>query len=290
VLGALILGSCALPEGFADGSPKASPDSGAAPEAPPSTSDAATATPTEKEEAGAETGADAAPSDYATRILAAQPLGYWRLDETSGTIAQDSSGHGHAGAYGASVALRASPLVGDGFAVTIDGSHTSGSEHFIRVPESPGLEPTKALTVECWMAMSDLAASANVISYGSDVSDPYEPYVLWVSSGLWRMYIVAGSGSFSVNAPDAIADTDSHHLVAVYDGTALQLYIDGKSVASTPASGDLGHYDTVNGLGIGSGASATRGNFPGVLDEVAVYGVALTQVQITEHYEAGRRR
>src|SRR5690606_24298724 len=37
--------------------------------------------------------------DYPTRLLTDVPAGYWRLDETDGTTAADSSGYGHHAAF-----------------------------------------------------------------------------------------------------------------------------------------------------------------------------------------------
>lgn len=36
---------------------------------------------------------------YAFRVLATDPIGYWKLDETSGSVAYDSSGNGFNGTY-----------------------------------------------------------------------------------------------------------------------------------------------------------------------------------------------
>jgi hypothetical protein len=103
------------------------------------------------------------------------------------------------------------------------------------------------------------------------------------------------SGTFSVSAP--IAAGNVYHVAAVYDfsSNSLELYVNG------------GLADTTNGLGrwfahggdIGVGAMnfSTRfhangqqgGNiraFDGVLDEVAVYGTALSAARIGAHYAA----
>src|SRR6202035_1756866 len=47
----------------------------------------------------------APPAGYASTVLADSPLVYYRMNETSGTVAADSSGHGYTGTYGAGIAL-----------------------------------------------------------------------------------------------------------------------------------------------------------------------------------------
>ena len=42
---------------------------------------------------------------YSSAVLADVPAGYWRLNETSGATAYDSSGHGNNGAIGSGVTL-----------------------------------------------------------------------------------------------------------------------------------------------------------------------------------------
>src|SRR5207244_2656836 len=54
------------------------------------------------------------PASYESTVLADNPLVYWRLGESSGTTASDSSGHGVTGQYQAGVTLSApAALVGD---------------------------------------------------------------------------------------------------------------------------------------------------------------------------------
>ena len=53
-----------------------------------------------------------------TAILALSPIGYWKLDETGGTTAADSSGNGRNGTYGGTYTLANR----DGFATFADGS------------------------------------------------------------------------------------------------------------------------------------------------------------------------
>lgn len=57
-------------------------------------------------------------SSYAEIILADRPLGYWKLDETAGAIARDSSGKGHDGKIQGGVQL--------GGAGIAPGNHSAG--------------------------------------------------------------------------------------------------------------------------------------------------------------------
>jgi hypothetical protein len=77
-----------------------------------------------------------------------------------------------------------------------------------------------------------------------------------------------------------------HHCVGTYDGVAARLYIDGVLKAgptvcpytkNPSAVAGIGHLASVGGANVLNGS----------LDEIAVYGYALSPQQIANHYAAG---
>lgn len=70
-----------------------------------------------------------------------------------------------------------------------------------------------------------------------------------------------------------------HTYAAVFDGAALTLYVDGKSVASTACSGPLATRDI--GLGIGLAPDAASRRFQGSIRRAAVFSRALTADQLS---------
>jgi hypothetical protein len=61
--------------------------------------------------------------------------------------------------------------------------------------------------------------------------------------------------------------------------------VNGSAVANTTVSGAT---NVSNGiLAVGRAGSSASGYFPGDVDEVAVYPVALTAAQVGAHYAAG---
>lgn len=73
------------------------------------------------------------------------------------------------------------------------------------------------------------------------------------------------------------------HVVATYDGATLQVYLDGALSARAPSSLSI-----ENGTGDFVIGAAGDDYFPGSLDEVTVYGTALTPEKVRAHYNAGR--
>ena len=77
------------------------------------------------------------------------------------------------------------------------------------------------------------------------------------------------------------------HVVGTYDGATAKLYINGALVASTTVNAPITH--SANSLMIGQGPGSTNYTWNGSLDEVALYGSALSAAQILQHYNAGVR-
>ncbi|TWT66244.1 FecR protein [Posidoniimonas polymericola] len=83
-----------------------------------------------------------------------------------------------------------------------------------------------------------------------------------------------------------------HHVAFVADGQVLRLYRNGEEVASTPCEG-LGSSPSLNKLAIGDKLvdgeeyAETYGKWDGVLDELAVFHRALSEVDIRQLYLLG---
>lgn len=233
---------------------------------------------------------------YAATVLADAPLAYYRLDEPTGTVAHDASGRGHDGSYGANVVRGAAGLLtgdSDGAATFSGGAWSLAG--VVTVPPSLTLEPETALTVELWMRQTvyNLDFTA-LVDYGDapnlTVDSPYAAVLYNKAFGLYLWSRQAGSAS----APDFHTVTQpalntTYHVVISYDGTAIRLYVNGVLESTRPFSGPIAGY---GGSGLGIGGSAAGGNgdlvFAGTIDEVAIYGTALTPQRVLAHYTAGK--
>jgi len=77
-----------------------------------------------------------------------------------------------------------------------------------------------------------------------------------------------------------------HHIVGTYDGSYLTLYVDGGLAGQTSLSGNLGT-PTVAVLGARSRYGWWGNRMDGLLDEVAVFNMALNASEIQQHYQNG---
>jgi Concanavalin A-like lectin/glucanases superfamily len=213
---------------------------------------------------------------YHEQVLAASPAAYWRLGETSGTSAADETG-ANPGTYN-------NVLLGEPSALSSDSNPSasfSGTQSYVRVPDSPSLDMTSAVTIELWAKRRTIGGYQVLVGKPGNGQSKFENYALWlVPSNRYTAYFGNGSTSVSVVTP-AITDTNWHYVVATYNGSRARIYLDGvlkQDIASTLQL-------TPNTLPLNIGrANANNYFFNGWLDEVAVYPTALPAQTIVAHY------
>jgi hypothetical protein len=116
----------------------------------------------------------AAPT-YRQIVLADHPLAYWRLDETKGSIARDSSGHHYDGVIGSHVKKGAPGLIADApTSMEFSGADQSRGSQDVRVGGTHAFELTNTLSVEAWIYPYDVAlygqnnGEITIVAYGRD--------------------------------------------------------------------------------------------------------------------------
>jgi hypothetical protein len=211
-------------------------------------------------------------SPYESAILSSQPAGFWRLNEATGLVAADSSGHGLAGAIAGGVVLGQPGAIGDGStAMRFDG--TTG---VVTVPAAAGLALSAAITVEALVKVPDITGTYGILQKTIGGIDDTS-YVLFAGAGfwIWRTF----GPTVSALVAQIPADIGRWvYLVGTFDGANLRLYKNGDLVRTTPM---------VNPIPAGAGILTIGrydGNFMnGFLDEVAVYPTALSAATIAQH-------
>jgi hypothetical protein len=232
-------------------------------------------------------GTDSLTSAYVLAIEMDRPVAYYRLDELTGSALDLGSAHAD-GTYGTLTTRGVPGLLPDDSDLAVGiAPMEAGVSAIVSVPSNTLLEPTAALTVECWVrASSDFGGNARIVSYGEDVAAPFEPYVLQEIAGLAQLYL---SNVGSVSGSTKLSNGTTYYLAATYDGALLTLYVNGNVDGTQSASGTMGPYGSTPGLGIGGGASglSAKLQYEGTVDEVAIYDTALPEGRILAHYQAG---
>ncbi len=167
-----------------------------------------------------------------------------------------------------------------GSAVTFAEGHTGESANFsgtdyssyLNCQNSSDLHFTEGLTISAWIKSSgqeDLWAS--IITKGLQAWR-----LIRNNSGnsLSFHFNKAGGGEYQANGTIAVMDGQWHHVMAVYDGKSLSLYIDGELDTSVAAGAVNSSNDPVY---IGSRVNNTHNrNWTGNIDDVRLYNTALS--------------
>jgi hypothetical protein len=216
---------------------------------------------------------------YASVILSDSPLLHFRLGEGgSPSTVTDSSGNGYTGTVSGSPTFGvAGALAGDGnTAMQFDGSAYVTQEDVYGA-----FDAVSTATLEFWARKG---GASRALQCGFVIGDT-RFLIQWDTDG--TAYFCAENGG-PVFPYCVIADTAGwHHFVLAFDGSLasgsrIKAYIDGVpqtlTAAGTPPSdlsGSMGDFK------IGVGTSGTR------IDEVALYGSALSAARALAHYQAG---
>jgi hypothetical protein len=222
-------------------------------------------------------------SVYGSAIVGDGPVAYWRLDETSGTTAHDVTGHGHDGTYAASCSL------GVGGALRNDTDPATGFDGMSSTVSAPPTDldfPGRAaFSVEAWVNLAQAANGFHHVVNHETQSGNREGYAVFVqNSGNLAFERFVAAQDTAIAGPVANAN-EWNYVVGTYDGTTLELYVNGTMAAQ--AGDTRSRNQLTDDLYIGAGETVKF--LHGVIDEVAVYDKALTQEQVTAHWHASGR-
>lgn len=220
---------------------------------------------------------------YKLKVIKDSPVGFWMLDETSGTTANDISGCGNNGTYTGGLTTGLMPLVPGGitgtditstksisFPITNDysGSTTGGN-----IADRYSLD--NDFSIELWFYPKITTTNQTRV-----FADPTS------NVGL---YYIKGSILFKIGTEEIYYTLPylkkSYHIVASYSTTALILYCDGVIVSYKPISSTVSLSNTSTTFQSGPTANASD-SF--TIDAIALYRYALKQEAIYSHYIYGQ--
>lgn len=211
-------------------------------------------------------------------------VGSWKMDETSGNKALDSSGNNYAASFVGNVGVGASGRFGK--ALSFDGKGSLAKA-------DPPRSGRNSITTAGWVNFDTPSNLGNKDAYHdlfgwtadfrlyfrTYTQEPGPGYFLWLQGTTANSYQVHNISSV-YNLPKKL--TGWHHLAATYDGNQARIYLDGVAVKSQNVI-DTGIKNTggMRSFHIG-GDSETKQYFDGAIDEVRLYYRALTGTEINQ--------
>ncbi len=203
-------------------------------------------------------------------------VGWWKLDEGSGTITEDASGNGHHGTLVSSPAWTAGIR---GTALSFDTSNYIAAERVTAVTDN--------WTISAWVNPASLPQNTAMIFYNGSDQGGYG-IVLGPAAnssefgGLYGQVVWIGSG---YSLPSA---NTWYHLVMVRDSGTAKFYVNGVQTANTSNSNPLAVAGCLSIAEQYDNCSSPKGRrFNGKIDDVRIYDRALTAADVQGLYDAG---
>jgi len=192
----------------------------------------------------------------------AELVAHWRLDEGSGTVANDSSGYGNDGTLNGDPQWAAGMFGG---ALEFDGI-----DDYIEVPDNESLQLWERFTLAAWIYQVESRSSRVIDKIGAGTANG--PHLDTHPGTNLR----SCSGTCISTAGDHTLD-EWHHVAVTFDEGVVRLYVDGsvngEGSAPSPLAG--------NSLTLRIGADSNgQSLFYGLIDDARVYSHALTEAEI----------
>ena len=190
-------------------------------------------------------------------------VGIWLFDEGKGNVAADTSGNGNDGAI-------AGAKWAEG---KFGGALEFEPPHVVTVEHSDSLAFTDQMTIATWVYMNDGVSYTAIRRNGAyllEVQSLTEQVPGGYVFGIWS----GGGFTGGVWGKTVLEFEQWYHVVGLYDGEEMRIYVDGTLEAAKAQKGDVD--------GAGELLFGTFGGekFLGRLDEVVFFGRAITTDEI----------
>ena len=221
---------------------------------------------------------------YPTLIVNDDPVAYFKVGEMTGaTVAVDSSGKGHDGAYTGGITFEVGSLLPG--AKDNTAIRPNGSTGYIDIASGGWMNFLGEFSLELWASGESVSKALIYRDNGTT-----RMFGLEVDAdGLVSFTLTFTSGSPATKtflAPVRVNDGIEHHIVATYSKSLgfVIIYIDGIIVLSVAETRTL----NTGALNIRIGAKNNDTAFTDwTLDEITIWGRALTYLEVRHHFQRG---
>ncbi|MFW5702420.1 MAG: DUF2341 domain-containing protein [Candidatus Dojkabacteria bacterium] len=199
-------------------------------------------------------------------------IGWWKMDESSGTTAIDSSKNGNNGIYTNGLSS-SSGVYGN-------SRDFDGSNDYIDLGSSTQLGPISEVSVAAWVNVDSLANNMTIYDAGS------------AANGYWSFMVTTGGnlmfradGQVTVTSTGTIGINTWHHVAVVKENDpsgTVSFYIDGQLVGED----EIGSIINSGTKSIGRRLDGTSqlNYFDGEMDDVRLYNKSLDQQDVLNTY------
>ena len=200
---------------------------------------------------------------------ASTPIGWWKLDEGTGTTAYDSS------SYSNNATLAGSPTWTSG--VLSNGLQTS-TNSYATAAHLAAYNLTNAITLAVWLKPAQAgAAGPNYSQFLTKGDSSTSGWGLRFTDSRTVIFQMTGQNGNSITSLGVLPSNHWTHVAATFDGTTARVYLNGLLDRTAGWSRTSSN----------NSSAGTIGQVIGVLDDARVYSNALTESEIIGLYFAG---
>jgi prepilin-type N-terminal cleavage/methylation domain-containing protein len=216
----------------------------------------------------------------------------WKLDETSGTSANDSWSGGHSGTL-TNFSFDTTDGWRSGSYCVSDGClQFDGTDDYITATTSPQITTyTQPVTIEAWANVPSSYSWSLIAEIASLRTTSWGAGIFLNSTNNLVTFVARIGGSTYGSKYYSISRDTWYHLVFTGDGSVFDAYANGvKITTSSLAYGTASGSDYTGVFTVGSNrryADSSGQYFGGYIDGVRLYGSVIPTSQIEEQYYAG---
>ncbi|WP_299459494.1 lectin-like protein [uncultured Gimesia sp.] len=232
-------------------------------------------------------------NDYS--ILQDAPVGYWDLNEKTGTVARDASHSGVNGTY-ANVTLGVDGPIKQQPDTAVSFSGTGS----VTIPDSSSLYGNQAQTVTGWFKVDRLSSDFQPVYFKGNEGTGTTDYTdsgtnrentFWVTPTGQLHFSVTFTDSSAqealTTAEDPVEADTWYHFATVADLVQgkMSVYLNGELLLTHDTGTDHSIQDTPGAWWLGQSPSGSE--LYGALDDFAIFNTVLSEDQIARQYDAG---
>jgi len=223
---------------------------------------------------GTETSIDNLDNGYLYSTGESNLVGYWPMDETSGTNVDDPVNNNDGTATGTTI---------------IDGKYSkarsfNGTSDELYVLDSNSLDMTNSITLEAWIYPKDLTGQHFILEkrWLNNVESNY----YFRTNGSNLSFGFYNGAWYGYNSSQTLSLNQWNHVAVTYNRTNVIFYVNG--IKDTPISQTLAMIPSAGPLVIGRAQDSTAYRyFNGYIDELKIFNTAQTDTKIISDYLTG---
>lgn len=198
---------------------------------------------------------------------------YLPLDGGNGEVAEDLSGSGNNGELQGNVE-RVEGKSGNGVYISDDSA-----DNRILVEDSDSLDITNEMTIAMWVLLESLTGSCAIITK----ADTYMIHSSdWSGEGIEQELLLWPFDDWQTEASTPIQFGEWRHVVGIYDGEEIRMYIDGELKGQRARTGEIAVTDNNLVIGRDNRDCCNDRVFALTVDEVMIFNRALTDNEVSE--------